>query len=481
MIFKETLEREVKLRTSPGFLFPEFPGHRLPRRVFTSTYFDTKGYALGRLGITLRRRIEQSKTKWQLKLPKASSRLELEIPGNPGNIPSDFRDLLFALLRDEEPMPIAKLRTDRYGIQVHQNGKILAEITQDSVALLDGRQIKRRFFETEIELIDGNEKDLIQIKDTLTKAGAFEGDSRPKVFQALDQDFFEPPPIVDPSGPPISHLKAILKRQVREILVHDPGMRLGKDPEELHQMRVATRRFRALLRTGKVFLDPEWMNLLRQEVGWLGGILGTVRDYDVLLADLQYEIETLGPREQKTIQHLLSQLKTQREMARTKMLEVLRSPRYLMLLNQLDHAAYFPESVFTDVTLQEISAKQFKKLCRCVAKWDKNCSNEDLHRIRIRAKRARYAAELAEHSRGKPASQFIRQIKKFQDLLGSHQDSVVTEQRLQELLRSTKSVRVGFSVGQIVERLRTKRELVRDRFFAYWRKVRKRGKAAWGC
>ena len=343
---KERLEREIKLRTAPGFRLPNYPGRVIPRRVFTSTYFDTKRYGLGRLGITLRRRIEQNKTKWQLKLPMASSRLELEIPGNSRSLPSEFRDLLFALLREEDPMPIAKLRSDRYGFQVHQNGKILAEITQDSVALLDGRQIKRRFFETEIELIEGNEKDLIQIKDTLTKAGAFEGDSRPKVFQALDQDFPAPPPIVDPSAPPIDHLKAILKRQIREILVHDPGTRLGKDPEELHQMRVATRRFRALLRTGHAFLDPEWMNLLRRELDWLGGILGPVRDYDVLLADLQHEIETLSPKEQKAFQRLLRRLNTQREMARSEMLEALRSPRFLMVLNQLEHAAYFPRKRF---------------------------------------------------------------------------------------------------------------------------------------
>jgi len=479
-ILKETLEREVKLRTAPGFRLPEFPGHVIPRRVFTSTYFDTKSYALGRLGITLRRRIEQNKSKWQLKLPSAAARLELEITGNPGKLPFEFRDLLFALLREEDVLPIAKLRTERYGFQVHQNGKPLAEISQDSVAVLDGRQIKRRIFETEIELIEGKEIDLFQIKDTLTKAGAFEGDPRPKVFQALDLDFPDSPPIVDPSAPPTEHLKAILKRQVREILVHDPGTRLGKDPEELHQMRVATRRFRALLRTGHAFLDPEWVNLLRREVGWLGGILGTVRDYDVLLADLHHEIGTLSQKDQTTIQHLLGLLETQREMARTTMLEALRSPRFLMVLNQLEHAAYFPETIPTGVTLHEISANQFKKLRRCVGKWDKNCSNEDLHRIRIRAKRARYAAELAEHSVGKPASQFIRQVKKFQDLLGSHQDAVMTEQRLRELLRSSKSVRAGFSVGQIVERLRTRREHVRNRFSPCWKKVRKRGTDAWG-
>lgn len=480
MILNEKLEREVKLRTAHGFRLPHYPGRVVPRRVFTSTYFDTKRYALGCLGITLRRRIEQNKIKWQLKLPSDSSRLELEIPGQPRKIPSEFRKLLFALLREEEVMPIAKLRTERHGFQVHQNSKILAEISQDSVALLDGRQIKRRFFETEIELIDGNEKDLAQIKEMMTKAGAFEGDSRPKVFQALDLNLPETFPLVDATAPPIDHLKAILKHQVREILIHDPGTRLGKDPEELHQMRVATRRFRALLRTGHDFLDPEWTNLLRQEVGWLGGTLGTVRDYDVLLADLQLEIETLDREDQTTFQQLFSLLLRHRKSARTKMLEALQSPRFLMVLNQLEHAAYFPESVPTEVTLHEISARQFKKLRRCVEKLDKNYSDEDLHQVRIRAKRARYAAELAEQSVGKPASQFIRQMKKFQDLLGSHQDAVMTEYRLRELLQSSHSVKAGFSVGQIVERLRMRREEVRAQFGACWKKVRKRGKDAWG-
>ena len=109
MILKELLEREVKLRTESGFQLPDYPGRVVPRRVFTSTYFDTKKHALGRLGITLRRRIEQGKTKWQLKLPSGSFRLELEIPGQPSKIPTEFLDLLFALLREEEAMPIAKL------------------------------------------------------------------------------------------------------------------------------------------------------------------------------------------------------------------------------------------------------------------------------------------------------------------------------------------------------------------------------------
>ena len=478
-VIRETLEREVKLRPVSGFQLPDFAGQCLHRRVFTSTYYDTKTYALGRLGITLRRRVEQKKGKWQLKLPRGTARLELEIAGDPVTLPAEFRDLLFALLRDEDVVPIAKLRTERLCFHVQQDSKTLAEITQDSVAVVDGRRIRRRMFEIEVELIEGNKNDLASIKEALQAAGALPTVSRPKVFQALDLAFPEFPPDVDPSARPIDHLKVMLQRQVREILLHDPGTRIGRDPEELHQMRVATRRFRALLHTGHAFLNPDWTKSLRSEAGWLGGSLGLVRDFDVLLDSLHHEISALTPQDQKVFPRLLSQLETQRSVSRASMLEALRSDRYVKLLDQLERAAQFPEGAATGFTLHEIAARQFKKLRSCGEKFTQNGSDEDLHRLRIRAKRARYAAELAERSVGKRATRFVSQIKKFQDALGSHQDAVMTEERLRGLLRSSHSVRTAFAVGQIVERLGTRKKRIRESIPKRWTKLKKRGKDAW--
>ena len=477
---RETLEKEVKLRAAvSGFHLPDLEGQAIPRRVFTSTYYDTKNFSLGSFGITLRLRVENNKRKWQLKLPSGSAGLELEIPGNPKILPPAFKDLLFALLRGEDPVPVAKLRTERRSFHLQQNGKTLAEIAQDSVALLDGRQIKRRISEIEIELINGNQKDLASVKHTLEKAGAFEGDPRPKLFQALDLVFPEFLPRVDPSASPIDHLKGILQRHVREILAHDPGTRFGKDSEELHQMRVATRRFRALLRSGQDFLALEWGKSLRTEAGWLGGILGTVRDFDVLLGDLFDEIPKLPLQDQKFFQRLMNLLATEQSIARATMLEALRSDRYRKLLNRLEQAAQFPETVATNVSLHEIAALQFKKLRNFIEKSNKNHSDDDLHRIRIRAKRARYAAELAECAVGKPATRFIRQIKRFQDLLGDHQDAVMTEHHLRRLLGSSHSVKAALAVGQIVERLRSRKSQVRKTFPKRWGKLKKCGKETW--
>ena len=75
--------------------------------------------------------------------------------------------------------------------------------------------------------------------------------------------------------------------QVGELIAHDPGTRLGDDPEELHQARVATRRLRAVLRAARPLLDPGWTESLRAELSWLGGALGPVRDLDVLLDHLR--------------------------------------------------------------------------------------------------------------------------------------------------------------------------------------------------
>ena len=78
---KGFLEREVKLDPGAAFALPELPGRPLESRVFTSTYYDTPPRSLARGGITLRRRVENGLSHWQLKLPREDGRDELEAPG----------------------------------------------------------------------------------------------------------------------------------------------------------------------------------------------------------------------------------------------------------------------------------------------------------------------------------------------------------------------------------------------------------------
>jgi len=476
---REWVERETKLSIGPCFRLPDIPGNLLAPRVFTSTYFDTPAHHLAKMGVTLRRRLENRKARWQLKLPHQKARLELEITSHRTTPPEPFLDVLFGLLRKEPCNPVAKLHTKRSGIRVHTIDGPLADIVVDRVAILDGRRIINRFSEIEIELLDGNEKELKRLDGLLRSAGAQDGDSRPKVVRALGIQPDAPPPVVPPSAPPIDHLKAMLEKQIKGLLLHDPGTRFGKDPEELHQMRVCTRRFRALLRAAKKILAPEWSTPLKTEMGWLGQVLGAVRDYDVLLEHLLQDASALLPAERKVFERVLSSLETKRSIARAQLLDALRSDRYLKLLHHLEEAIQHPMALPSgDTSLVLLAQKEFKKLRREVNHLSATPPDEELHQVRIRTKRARYAAELAQGTLGKSASRYIRQTKRVQDVLGDHQDAIVAENQLRELLSATRGVNAAFAMGQVVERLRARRRHARLTFPQEWAKLKKRSRMA---
>ena len=77
----------------------------------------------------------------------------------------------------------------------------------------------------------------------------------------------------------------MLRRQLGVLREKEPGTRLGEDIEELHDMRVATRRLRAALALFSTVL-PVRAQTFREELGWLGRVLGAVRDLDVQLDGL---------------------------------------------------------------------------------------------------------------------------------------------------------------------------------------------------
>jgi CHAD domain-containing protein len=470
----ETEERELKLTPTPGFQLPQGRGAR--NRSFTSTYHDTEDGRLAMLGITLRRRLESGKSVWQLKLPLASGRRELEVPGGPREVPAELRRLLLAVTRGRELQPVATLRTRRASVRVQENGS-RAEIALDKVSIMEGRRVRETFEEVEVELLSGTERALARIGKRLRKAGAEEGDGRPKLFRVLGLDGSTPAP--SRGAPPLEHVRSMLADQVGQALRHDPGVRLDADSEDLHDLRVATRRLRAVLRAARPLLDVEWAEALRSELSWLGSALGPVRDLDVLLAHLREEIAALPRAERTPARRLVKALETEREQARAVMLEALESDRYLALLDALTEASLVPRPGVGEESLAAIAGREFRRLRKAMRNLPPEPSPEELHRARIKAKRARYAAELAERAVGKKASRFVRKAKRFQDVAGEHQDALVAEERIRALLGSVRGARVAFAGGLLVERERARRDAARAAVPAAWRTLERAGARAW--
>ena len=437
---RETLEREVKLSTGERFAMPDLGGEAIVSRVFVSTYHDTPDHRLARSGLTLRYRVENGRGLWQLKLPSGDARREIEVDGPARTAPARLTDLLPALVRDAKLVPVARLRTRRDGLRV--NG---AEVVHDVVSVLDGQRVSRTFDELEVELIEGDERTLWRLEKALRRAGALDGEARPKLFRALD--LADAPDSDEPrageSAP--AQLASALGAQYRRVLAHDPGTRLGTDPESLHQLRVATRRLRAFLRAGRPLVDEAWADALRAELGWLGAALGPVRDLDVLLDHLRVEAAALDGPDAAGATTVLRALGRERAAARRRLLRVLRSDRYFALLDRVEAAEDPPLAVPPpDVTIEDIWRGEHARLRKAVARLGAEPADDELHEARIKVKRARYAGELAL------LDGYVRAAKVLQDVLGEHQDSVVAEERLRSVAVAHPDAAVA--AGRLVDR-----------------------------
>jgi CHAD domain-containing protein len=463
------VEHEIKLEPGEAFVMPALGGETLPTRVFVSTYHDTADLRLARNGVTFRHRIENGTGIWQLKLPHGEARIELALPGPPARPPEEMLALLPAFLRGAPLVPVARLRTRREG---RRTGG--AEIVQDSVAVMDAQHIVRRFKEIEVELLEGDERTLRRLEKALRRAGADSpGPFRPKLYRALDLAW---PDEEEPGVPetPAAELAVALRTEYRRLLAHDPGTRLGQDPEDLHQLRVATRRLRAFLRAARPLLDQSASEALRVELGWLGGALGPARDLDVLTEELRRQIAELG-EDGEPLADLVADLEAQRAAARGALVAIMAESRYLALLDRLDSVGQLV-SGDDDTTLARIWWRAHKRLRTAVERLETDPEDDALHAVRIDVKRARYAAELAEVELGKRGASYVRGAKTLQDILGDHQDAVVAETQIRTWVSTRPGAALG--AGRLIERQRARRLKARGSWPDAWKLLEQAGKRA---
>ena len=265
----------------------------------------------------------------------------------------------------------------------------------------------------------------------------------------------------DPPAPsPFEELRGRLRHQLAEIERHDPGTRLGRNPESLHDMRVGVRRLRALLRAGRELVAGDTLEL-DEQLKELGRILGEVRDLDVLLARLDAEAAELGGEDTKRAASLLAALRTERSGSRSRLLGALRSVEYLALLDDTARTIDELEPSGSAATLDELTGKAAAKLRKAVRKLPDAPANDELHAVRKKGKRARYAAELAGQK------ELVKRAKKLQDVLGEHQDAVVAAKRLRELAAGAapEQALVG---GRLVEREEERRLKARAAWPKAW-------------
>jgi triphosphatase len=227
---------------------------------------------------------------------------------------------------------------------------------------------------------------------------------------------------------------AVLRRQLAVLRAKEPGTRLGEDPEELHDMRVSTRRLRAALSLFEGVL-PVRAQVFRQELGWVAGLLGAVRDLDVQLENLASMAlgaidasDGVTPDDGDPLADLGVLLERERADARLDMLNGLDSVRWERLAKGLTAMAQqgpARRSLATRepavIGLPDLVSARHEKVRKAAKKAKRTGIVADFHALRIRCKRLRYALEFSSDVYGGRTSRFVRELTVLQGELGAMQ------------------------------------------------------------
>jgi len=266
-----------------------------------------------------------------------------------------------------------------------------------------------------------------------------------------------------------------VSQSYERLVTHEPDLRVGDDPESVHQARVATRRLRSDLRTFERFVDAQWAADLRAELRWLGSELGAVRDIEVQRDRLRAHAARLPTAETEAARRVVRRLDADRAAARFDLVVTLSLARYTELRARLASAASNPvltEAAFTGASdaLAPVVRVRWKKLRRAVRKLGDNPSDDALHACRVRAKQCRYAAEACEPAFGKPARRLARATANVQDVLGEHQDAVVAGAWLAKTAHEC-SPAEAYAIGMLAQLEREAAAVARAEFPDVWRRA----------
>ncbi|MBS6359804.1 CHAD domain-containing protein [Burkholderia sp.] len=392
-------------------------------------------------------------------LPGPSARTDRRIhpdtPESPGlTVPSGMSDTPSGT---DQPSPAeaARMRlvsTRRRG-RWADDGGVIVEMTLDDFTIHDGDAVPRRYCELRLAAPDWDTPDartaalhalfsaarelsgawpaFVQLTSVIDRAcgGSLAGEAPIKAR------------LVDLTG--IRTQRAALFALSRDItdqwLGNEAGVLARDDPEFVHQMRVALRRLRTLMRLFPRFANGGWRESIETDLRWLAGLLGTVRDWDVFSRErLPALIAADGGNPEWA--GTLDAARAQCAAARVELLQAMHSARYARLtIGWLEWLSALALPAVTDDRVPSLKRHASKRVRRLFGRVYGAPSLTTLdtaarHRIRIDAKRLRYALEfLASLASRRTRTETVKTLARVQSVLGDVNDTVIALHRLEQL------------------------------------------------
>jgi len=252
-------------------------------------------------------------------------------------------------------------------------------------------------------------------------------------------------PGVLPDDPMSEAGRKVLLFHFERMLYHEPGTRLGEDIEELHDMRVASRRMRSAFRVFSRYFDADVLRPFLKGLRRTGRALGRVRDLDVFLEKAQrYRATQVGagsPHLYEDLDPLFAEWQRQREAAREQMLACLDGKRYQrfvqefgQFLNTEGAGALLPPAARpSPQQVYQAAPILIYERFNVVRGYDSVIGDAPLethHALRTDCKRLRYTMEFFREVLGPEAKEVIREVVIVQDHLGNLNDADVASRLL---------------------------------------------------
>lgn len=336
---------------------------------------------------------------------------------------------LAALVRMADGLDYSGTGSSQLGEVQHREGVVEIEVLGPH-AVMDANRAQRK-------------SDLWRLRSEVDLRFKPEGSIRPVVSELPDK------PGLEADDSMAQAARKTLYFHYQRMLYHEPGTRLGEDIEELHDMRVATRRMRAALPVFRDYLDIDHMRPFVKGLRRTGRTLGAVRDLDVFWEKTQVYLDGLSPEQQSGLHPLRTVWEAERERVRARMLAYLDSGRYARFAERFGEFLQTPGAGALPVLTEEgeplphrlrhvvpVAVYQRLAAVRAYDEWvtGPDVPLERLHQLRIAAKGLRYTMEYFREVLGPEAKSAIDEVKKLQDHLGDLQDAVVASNLLRDFL-----------------------------------------------
>jgi len=347
-------------------------------------------------------------------------------------------------------LPLFEVRTSRqrFAIRRENEAQQLGEIALDETVISRPHgEPQTSMQRVEVEALTETHEPLQSLVKTLRNDCALETASDTKYSQGLKSVGLAPgpapefaPTTVDASMPIVEVALANLRRYLSAWYLHEPGARLGDNPEELHDLRVAGRRLDAILRQFGSSLPPSLLGI-RPTLKKVLRALGEARDLDVALGDLETFGHELPKPDRNSVEPLQRHLVSERGRARARMLSVLDSVSVQKDFQNLTSLLAAPSAASQQSSPEELVLnvapalirRRYRKVRKGADLLTSKSSMEAYHQVRGQVKKLRYALEAVAVIYGKPADEMLRGLRRWQEKLGVQQDAAVASRRLKAL------------------------------------------------